>query len=95
MILSLGNSSNAQRENSVQLETIGELTAKSLYMTYSCIDTLADGYENDVYEKEQALKILAEYLALTKYASKQLDKLAKESTISSSEIKFLEEIEMI
>lgn len=91
LAFSLGSPTTAQAQNNEDLflESIGAFTAQGMYLTYSAIGSLADSYENEVYDKDKTLRVLGEYLALAKVAREQLTKLLGEATLSANDSKFV------
>ncbi len=89
--LAMPSVSHAQSQEDIRLETIGALSVQGIYLTYSSIGSLADAYENEVYEKKQTLKILSEYLALAKVAKSQLEKMVDETNLSEGDEKIIQQ----
>src|SRR3981081_1080021 len=59
----------------VMLQTTGALCAQGLYLTYTSVGTLADGYVKKVYDKDSASQYLNAYIELIQRIKQQLNKL--------------------
>ena len=82
----------AAQDEGILLETIGVLSAQGLYLTYTAIGTLADGYNKDLYEEEFMLQILQQYIELTKVAKDQMQSLLSTQTLTGEDIGFVNNI---
>ena len=60
-------------------EAIGGLAASHLYQTYLNIGLLADSVEGEVYEKEEARRLLDTVAGLTSAVEQQLDRVGHQS----------------
>jgi hypothetical protein len=70
-------------------EALGGLTVSHLYQTYLNIGLLADAYENQVYEKEEAKDTLDTVSGLMSDVEKQLDRVARQT--KDDEKKFVDQ----
>ncbi len=78
--------------NGLTLETIGAMGASNIYLTYLSIGVLADGYENKVYDKQQAQQMVKELLSLAGVTKGYLDKLIQERVLTGDDIRFAKEM---
>ncbi|MEK6237339.1 MAG: hypothetical protein N2C14_21725 [Planctomycetales bacterium] len=62
----------AEDDDQALLETVGTLSAGHLYQTYLNIGFLANGVSEEVYEPEQAQRLLDSVLSLTETLDRQL-----------------------
>jgi hypothetical protein len=75
-------------------EAIGGLAASHLYQTYLNVGLLADSVEGDVYEKEEARKLLDTIAGLTSAVEQQLDRVGRQ-TLKEDEKQALEQARQI
>lgn len=75
-------------------EALGELTASHLYQTYLNIGLLADSVEGEVYEKDEAKKVLDTVAGLMTSVDKQIDRVARQ-VLSAEERKAAEQAQQI
>jgi hypothetical protein len=74
------------------LTTLGVTTAQGMYITYAAIGTLADAYSKGAYEKDFAIQMITEYVALTNSVSQQLQKLLTTKSLDAADTKFVKEV---
>jgi hypothetical protein len=74
------------------LTTLGVTTAQGMYMTYAAIGTLVDAYSKGAYEKDFAIQMITEYVALTNSVSQQLQKLLTTKSLDAADTKFVKEV---
>ena len=74
------------------LETCGVLSAQGIYVTYSAIGSLADGYASGVYDDEIATQMLDEYILMSESVNEQLNLLIRAGILSSEDIGFVVEL---
>ena len=86
---------NANYVQDTLLETCGVLSAQGIYVTYSAIGSLADGYASDVYDDEMATQILSEYIVMSESVNEQLNLLIKTGILSSEDVGFVIELNNI
>ena len=86
------DSENAVNQADLFLETIGVLSAQSLYLTYTSIGTTADGYAKETYDKETATTLIKTYQGLAAGAKDQLNKLLSEDAVAEKEVEALNSI---
>jgi hypothetical protein len=75
-------------------EALGGLTASHLYQTYLNIGLLADAVEGDVYNKEEAGKLLDTVAGLMTAVEQQLDRVGRQ-TLTAEEKKAVEQAQQI
>jgi|TARA_B100001971_G_C18172753_1_gene528155 hypothetical protein len=71
------------------LETCGVLSAQGVYITYTSIGTLADAYVHGVYDDENTVEVLSEYILLSEAVNEQLNVLLKTGSLHSDDIGFI------
>lgn len=76
------------------LQTIGTLAAQGLYLTYTSIGALTDGFSSQAYDKETTQSIMIGYLNLSKVCRDQLGLVIAEGKLSPEDKKALREIEV-
>ena len=76
----------------VMLQTTGALCAQGLYLTYTSVGTLADGYVKKVYDKDSASQYLNAYIEIIKRIKEQLNKLQQSGAIQGEDIAFVAKI---
>ena len=74
-MLSASISLNAQTGKDAALETMGSLSAFSLYDAYCVIGVMADAYIGEVYEAEYVTQIIGEQIILLTTFTEAMDKL--------------------
>jgi hypothetical protein len=65
----------------VLLQTTGALCAQGLYLTYTSVGTLADGYVKKVYDKNTTNQYLSAYIEIIKRIRDQLGKLQQSGAL--------------
>jgi hypothetical protein len=65
----------------VLLQTTGALCAQGLYLTYTSVGTLADGYAKKVYDKDTTNQSLNAYIAIIKRIKEQLTTLQQSGAL--------------
>ena len=86
---------NANYAQDTLLETCGVLSAQGIYVTYSAIGSLADGYASGVYDDETATQILGEYIIMSESVNEQLNLLIRTGILSSEDVGFVIELNNI
>jgi hypothetical protein len=76
------------------VEALGGLTASHLYQTYLNIGLLADSVEGEVYEKDEARKLLDTVAGLMSAVEQQLDRLGRQ-TLKGDERKAVEQARLV
>lgn len=76
------------------VEAIGGLAASHLYQTYLNIGLLADSVEGEVYEKDEARRLLDTVAGLTTAVEQQLDRVGRQ-TLKGDEKKALEQARLV
>ena len=75
--------------DNILLETVGALSAQGIYLTYSSIGTIADGYAGGTYDSEFAGPFLAELATLSQNAKDQLTLLLTSGILSTEDISYV------
>lgn len=76
----------------VMLQTTGALCAQGLYLTYTSVGTLADGYVKKVYDKDSASQYLNAYIEIIQRIKEQLNKLQQSEAIQGEDVTFVAKI---
>jgi hypothetical protein len=76
----------------VLLQTTGALCAQGLYLTYTSVGTLADGYVKKVYDKDSASQYLNAYIEIIQRIKEQLNKLQQSGAIQGEDVAFVAKI---
>jgi hypothetical protein len=76
----------------IMLQTTGALCAQGLYLTYTSVGTLADGYVKKVYNKDEATQYLGAYVEIIKRIKEQLNKLQQSGAIQGEDVAFMAKI---
>jgi hypothetical protein len=76
----------------IMLQTTGALCAQGLYLTYTSVGTLADGYVKKVYDKSAASQYLKAYIEIIKRIKEQLNKLQQSGVIQGEDLTFMAKI---
>jgi hypothetical protein len=76
----------------IMLQTTGALCAQGLYLTYTSVGTLADGYVKKVYDKDTATQYLNAYIEIIKRIKEQLNKLQQSGAIQGEDVAFMAKI---
>ncbi len=92
VIFTLGNTPIKAQDNGILLETIGVLSAQTLYLTYVSIGTLTDGHANGNYDDEFSKNALKEYQNMAVIAKDQLKKLLNSPAITGEDFIFIDEM---
>ncbi|MCU0443294.1 MAG: hypothetical protein MUE85_00150 [Microscillaceae bacterium] len=87
-----GTKTNTYQSSNELLTTLGVTTAQGMYITYAAIGTLADAYSKGAYEKDFAIQMIGEYVALTNTVHKQLQKLLDSKTLDAADTKFIKDV---
>ena len=88
IILTTGLFSQRNAED-ILLETVGALSAQGIYLTYSAIGTIADGYAGGTYDADFADPFLTELITLSQNAKDQLTILLTSGILSSEDISYV------
>jgi len=91
-MMSSSESGADSKSTGLLLETIGVLSAQSIYLTYSSIGTMADGHANKTYKDDFALQMFSEYSSISTGAIKQLNKLLSSGVLTGQDIKFVSDL---
>jgi hypothetical protein len=73
----------------MMLQTTGALCAQGLYLTYTSVGTLADGYVKKVYDKDATGQILTVYIQIIDRIKEQLNKLQQSGALEGEDITFM------
>ena len=76
----------------VFLETIGFLSAQSLYLTYISIGTTADGFAKETYDQDAATQLIQTYQNFTTGAKDQLNLVLTEGNLSEEDTDIINNI---
>jgi hypothetical protein len=76
----------------ILLQTTGALCAQGLYLTYTSVGTLADGYVKKVYDKDTASQYLNAYIEIIKRIKEQLNKLQQSGAIQGEDVAFMTKV---
>jgi len=76
----------------VMLQTTGALCAQGLYLTYTSVGTLADGFSKKVYDKDTATQYLGAYVQIIKNIKEQLNKLQQSGAIQGDDVAFMTKV---
>jgi hypothetical protein len=82
----------ARDTQTIMLQTTGALCAQGLYLTYTSVGTLADGYVKKVYDKDTATQYLNAYIEIIKRIKEQLNKLQQSGAIQGEDVAFMAKI---
>ena len=74
------------------LQTTGALCAQGLYLTYTSVGTLADGYVKKVYDKDTANQFLQSYVQIIKNIKEQLNKLQQSGALQGEDVEFMAKV---
>jgi hypothetical protein len=74
------------------LQTTGALCAQGLYLTYTSVGTLADGFVKKVYDKDTTNQFLASYVQIIKNIKEQLNKLQQSGALQGEDVAFMEKV---
>ncbi|PKL40544.1 MAG: hypothetical protein CVV44_02765 [Spirochaetae bacterium HGW-Spirochaetae-1] len=85
----LSNLHADDKTTALLLETVGVLSAHSIYLTYSSIGTLADGHANKTYKNDFSVQMLEEYEGISKTAINQLNKLLSSGVLTPPDVEFV------
>ena len=88
IILTTGLFSQSNGED-ILLETVGALSAQGIYLTYSSIGTIADGYAGGTYDSGVADPIITELITLSQNAKDQLTLLLTSGILSTEDISYV------
>lgn len=86
--------SSASGKTGLLLQTVGTLAAQGLYLTYTSIGALTDGFSAQAYDKETTQSLMLGYINLSKVCRDQLGILVSEGKLSPEDKKTLREIEV-
>lgn len=78
-----------QSEHELMLESLGVLSAQGIYLTYTSIGTVVDGYSKKAYEKDFASELVQEFVNLSNVAKEQMNKLLGSKAIQGEDIDYL------
>jgi hypothetical protein len=73
----------------MMLQTTGALCGQGLYLTYTSVGTLADGYVKKVYDKDTTGQILNVYIKIIDGIKEQLNKLQQSGALEGADITFM------
>jgi hypothetical protein len=90
--VSNGTKTTTYKSTNELLTTLGVTTAQGMYITYAAIGTLADAYSKGAYEKDFAIQMITEYVALTKSVNQQLQKLLDAKSLDVADTKFVKDV---
>jgi hypothetical protein len=90
--VSNGTKTTTYKGSSELLTTLGVTTAQGMYITYAAIGTLADAYSKGAYEKDFAIQMIGEYIALTNSVNQQLQKLLDAKSLDAADTKFVKDV---
>jgi hypothetical protein len=74
------------------LQTTGALCAQGLYLTYTSVGTLADGFGKKVYDKDTTSQFLQSYLQIIKNIKDQLNKLQQSGALQGEDVTFMAKV---
>ena len=74
------------------LQTTGALCAQGLYLTYTSVGTLADGFVKKVYDKDTTGQYLQSYVQIIKNIKEQLNKLQQSGAIQGEDVAFMAKV---
>jgi len=74
------------------LQTTGALCAQGLYLTYTSVGTLADGFVKKVYDKDTTSQFLGAYIQIIKNIKEQLNKLQQSGALQGEDVTFMEKV---
>jgi|GEM_PF-666618 len=89
------NSPSPSNATQLYLQTIGTVSAQSVYLTYLAIGTLTNSFASQAMDKESTMQILQEYISLSKACRDQLGTLAQEGKLTNEDKKVIRELETI
>jgi len=81
-----GQNSNVNKGQQVMLETIGHLSAQSLYLSYLVSNTIADGHSQNLYDNAMAIELLNKVIAFAQQTPQQMDKLLASGKLGDEDI---------
>ena len=88
----MGFAGTLKSDEKILLETIGQLSAQNLYLTFTSIGATADAYGKGVYKKKQTKLILQSYLNMSILSKTQLLKLLKTKHVRGTDIKAVKQL---
>ena len=95
LICALGTQPVKANNLNLLLETCGALSFQGIYITFTAIGTLSDGYTAGMYDKEFASGLMSEYIILSTTVNEQLNTLLKANILSSEDTAFIIELNNI
>tara|TARA_Y100000768_G_scaffold384103_1_gene367500 strand:- start:70 stop:516 length:447 start_codon:yes stop_codon:yes gene_type:complete len=77
------------------LETVGALSAQGIFITYTSIGTLADGYVEGVYDDDFTIEILSQYVVVSEAVNNQFNELLRKGDLHGNDIGLIIELNNI
>ena len=74
------------------LQTTGALCGQGLYLTYTSVGTLADGFVKKVYDKDTTNQFLQSYVQIIKNIKEQLNKLQQSGALQGDDVEFMAKV---
>ena len=94
-VVSINTLSAQNNSINTLLETVGVLSAQGVYVTYTSIGALVDGYAYNVYDEDFTSELLSEYIYLSTGVNEQLNELLRKGDLHSDDIGFVIELNNI
>ena len=94
-IFSLNTLSAQNNTINTLLETVGALSAQGIFITYTSIGTLADGYVEGVYDDDFTIEILSQYVVVSEAVNNQFNELLRKGDLHGDDIGLIIELNNI
>ncbi len=76
----------------IMLETIGQLSAQAVYLSYLATGTIADGHAKQIYDNDTAIELLSKIVILAQQTPQQLDKLMASGALGGEDIVYVNDL---
>tara|TARA_Y100001935_G_C16904820_1_gene313485 strand:- start:5 stop:451 length:447 start_codon:yes stop_codon:yes gene_type:complete len=94
-IFSINTLSAQSNSINTLLETVGALSAQGIFITYTSIGTLADGYVEGVYDDDFTIEILSQYVVVSEAVNNQFNELLRKGDLHGDDIGLIIELNNI
>ena len=94
-VVSINTLSAQNNSINTLLETVGVLSAQGVYVTYTSIGALVDGYAYNVYDDDFTIEILSQYVVVSEAVNNQFNELLRKGDLHGDDIGLIIELNNI